>query len=224
MRREVLSKPDAIRILIADDHPVVREGLESIINHQPDMKVVAVAGDGYRATELFRMQHPDLSLVDVRMPHMDGIAALMAIRKLDPAARIILLSALEGDEIIYQGLRAGAKGYLLKETPKEELLDTIRKVYSGRTCIPGDVAAKLADRVTRTELTQRELEVLRFMVVGKSNKEIGNSLNISEGTVKVHVSSLLKKLKATGRTEAINLALMRGIVTLNAQRAVKDGV
>jgi two-component system NarL family response regulator len=156
------------------------------------------------------------------MPRLDGIAAVKAIRTLDPEARVILLSTYGGDELVYQGLRAGAKGYLMKDIPRQDLWDTIRKVYRGDTYLLPAIAAKLADRVTRSELSARELEVLRLMVVGKSNKEIGVALCVTEGTVKVHVGNLLKKLKATGRGEAINLALMHGIVSLESASESAD--
>lgn len=203
-----------IRILIADDHPIVREGLATMISRQPDMEVVAEAPNGRDAVEQFLLYRPDVALMDIRMPHLDGIAAMQAIRLRIPDARILLLSTYEGDEQIYQGLKAGAKGYLLKDSPREDLLETIRRIHNGMTYILPAVAAKLAERVTRSNLSDRETEVLRLMVAGKSNREIGASLFISEGTVKVHVSNLLKKLKANGRTEAINMALSHGIVNL----------
>jgi two-component system NarL family response regulator len=203
-----------IRILIADDHPIVREGLATMISRQPDMEVVAEAPNGRDAVEQFLLYRPDVALMDIRMPHLDGIAAMQAIRLPIPDARILLLSTYEGDEQIYQGLKAGAKGYLLKDSPREDLLETIRRIHNGMTYILPAVAAKLAERVTRSSLSDRETEVLRLMVAGKSNREIGASLFISEGTVKVHVSNLLKKLKANGRTEAINMALSHGIVNL----------
>lgn len=203
-----------IRILIADDFQIAREGLASMIGCQSDMRVVAEASDGQAAVDQFGIHRPDVVFLDVRMPRLDGIAAVTAIRNLDPEARIILLSTYGGDELVYQGLRAGAKGYLLKDISRQDLWETIRKVYKGDTYLLPAIAAKLADRVTRSELSTREMEVLRLMVVGKSNKEIGAALFITEGTVKVHVSSLMKKLKATGRSEAINLALMHGIVSL----------
>jgi two-component system NarL family response regulator len=212
----------AIRILIADDFTVVREGLASMINRQPDMRVVAEASDGQAAVELYGIHRPDIVFLDVRMPRLDGIAAVKAIRTLDPEARVILLSTYGGDELVYQGLRAGAKGYLMKDIPRQDLWDTIRKVYRGDTYLLPAIAAKLADRVTRSELSARELEVLRLMVVGKSNKEIGVALCVTEGTVKVHVGNLLKKLKATGRGEAINLALMHGIVSLESASESAD--
>lgn len=211
----IKSPVERIRILIADDYPVVREGLSAMVNRQPDMQVVAEASDGRMAIEQFRLHRPDVALLDIRMPHLDGIAALREILAQAPEARIILLSACEGDENIYQGLRAGAKGYLVKDSPVADLIESIRKIHSGLTYILPTIAAKLALRITRSTLSERELEVLQYMTAGKSNKEIGAALFISEGTVKVHVSNLMKKLKATGRTEAVNLALMHGVVNLN---------
>lgn len=209
------SSADRIRVLIADDYPVVREGLATMVNRQPDMQVVAEARDGRMAVQQFLLHQPDVGLLDIRMPHLDGVAALQAILAQMPQARIILLSACEGDELIYQGLRAGAKGYLVKDSPLEDLIGSIRKVHTGLTYILPPIAAKLALRITRSSLSDRELEVLQLMAVGKSNKEVGTALHISEGTVKVHVSNLMKKLKATGRTEAVNLAVMHGMVNLN---------
>jgi two-component system NarL family response regulator len=212
---KMIGPAERIRVLIADDYPVVREGLASVVNRQPDMQVVAEAPDGRTAVEQFLLHRPDVALLDIRMPNLDGIAALQAILAQVPEARIILLSACEGDENIYQGLRSGAKGYLVKDSPVAELLESVRKVHSGLTYILPAVAAKLALRITRSSLSERELEVLQYMATGKSNKEIGTALYISEGTVKVHVSNLMKKLKATGRTEAVNLALMHGMVSLS---------
>ncbi|HLJ89622.1 MAG TPA: response regulator transcription factor [Candidatus Angelobacter sp.] len=211
-KKKIEASAERIRVLIADDYPVVREGLASVVNRQPDMQVVAEAQDGRAAVEQFLLHRPDVALLDLRMPHLDGVAALQEILAQVPEARIILLSACEGDENIYQGLRAGAKGYLVKDSPVAELLESVRKVHSGLTYILPTIAAKLALRITRPTLSDRELEVLQCMAAGKSNKEIGTALYISEGTVKVHVSNLMRKLQATGRTEAVNLALMHGMV------------
>lgn len=205
----------AIRILIADDHPIVREGLAALLNRANDMEVVAEAGNGREALKQFLRCHPDVVLVDLRMPEMDGVDAILAIREQAPDARVIVLTTYDGDEDIYRGLRAGAKAYLLKDAPREELMECIRAVHAGRMWIPPDVAAKLATRMGDEDLTPRELEVLQLMVQGKSNKEIGNVLGVSEGTVKIHVNHILEKLKVSGRTEATSAALKRGIVRLN---------
>jgi len=206
--------PERIRILIADDHPIVREGLAAIISLRPDMTVVAQAADGRDAVEAFRKHRPDLALLDLRMPLLDGVGAIAAIRAEFPNARLILLTTYDGDEDIYRALRAGAKAYLLKDSPREDLLRCIREVHEGRTCIPPAVAAKLAVRLTGTELTGRELEVLDLTARGQSNKEIAAGLSIAEGTVKVHLNSIFGKLGVAGRTEAVRSALERGILHL----------
>lgn len=204
-----------IQILISDDHPVVREGLAALINRRPDMRVVAEAGNGREAVDAFLRLRPDVALMDLRMPQMDGVQAISAIREAAPDARIIVLTTYDSDEDIYRALRAGAKAYLLKDARREELLDCIRTVYEGRSWIPAAVATKLASRVGASELTPRELEVLRLMVAGKSNKEIGAILFVAEGTVKVHVSHIMEKLGTTGRTEAVSVALKRGLIHLD---------
>jgi two-component system NarL family response regulator len=215
-RKWPAGKANPIRVLVADDFPVVREGLASIVNLQEDMQVIAEAGDGEAAVDQFRRHRPDVALLDMRMPKLDGIAAVTAIRDFDPEARVILLSAFAGDELVYRALRAGAKSYFLKGTPKQDLLEAIRKTYHDSSCISPAIAAKLVARISRSELSSRELEVLRLMAVGKSNKEIGVTLCIAEGTVKAHVSKLLKKLNVTGRTEAIKAAVLHGMVDLEA--------
>jgi two-component system, NarL family, response regulator len=202
-------------VLIADDHPVVREGLACIINHQSDMRVVAEAADGREAVAQFFAHSPDVALLDLGMPIMDGVEALIAIFEKSPLARVVILTAHHGEEDIYRALRAGAQGYVLKETPTEELIATLRAVASGRTLIPPAVGAKLAKRVGARNLTRREMDVLRSIAAGKSNKEIAVALNISGTTVKVHVTHLLEKLKASCRTEAISMALKRGLVHLD---------
>jgi two-component system NarL family response regulator len=203
-----------IRLLIADDHPVVRAGLVALISRRPDMEVIAEANTGREALGQFLRHSPDVTLVDLRMPDMDGVDAILAIRVRIPDARIILLTTYDGDDDIYRGLRAGAKAYMLKDAPPEELLEGIRAVYEGRTWLPQRVAAKLAARVSGAALTSRELEVLRLVVAGKINKEIGDDLGVTEGTVKVHVNHILAKLGVSGRTEAVSVALKRGIVRL----------
>ena len=208
-------KAPAIRILIADNHPVVREGLAALIHRQEGMALIAEAASWPEAVEQFDRHKPDLALLEPRMPGMDGASGVRAIREKTPDARIVLFTACDTDEDIYRGLRAGAKGYLLKDVPRDELIESIRAVGEGKTCIPPAVAAKLASRMSAPDMTSREMEVLQLMAQGKSNKEIGSSLNISEGTVKVHINHILGKLNASGRTEATSVALKRGLVRLD---------
>jgi two-component system, NarL family, response regulator len=203
-----------IRILIADDHPVVREGLAAMIKRRTDMTVVAEASHGQDAVALFHQHQPDVVLMDLRMPEMDGVEAIVTIREQTPEARVIVLTTYDTDEDIYRALRAGAKAYLLKDTPREELLDTIRAVSAGRTRVPSDVAAKLVERVSSETLTAREVDVLRLIVAGNSNREIATLLYISEGTVKTHVNHILMKLGVSDRTQAVTTALRRGLVSL----------
>ncbi len=204
----------SLTILVADDHPMVREGLVAVINRQSDMRVVAEAVNGREAVEKFVTLRPDIALLDLRMPLMDGIEAAMSISEHSPEARLIIVTTYQSEEDIYRALRAGAQGYLLKDAPVEDLIECIHTVGDGKTWIPPAVGAKLARRVTERSLTARETEVIRALAKGKSNKEIGVALNISEGTVKVHVTHMLEKLKVTGRTEAIGAALKRGLVTM----------
>lgn len=201
-----------IRVLIADDHPVVREGLVAMISRQRDMKVVGEASNGKEAVDLFFAKQPDVTLMDQRMPEMDGITALEAIREGCGDARVILLTSFDGSEDIYRGVRAGAKAYLLKHSPRDRLFECIRDVHEGKTRIPEQVVGQLANRLAKKDLTPREMEVLRLLTSGKSNKEIGSLLNVSEGTVKVHVSHVLQKLNVSSRTEAATIAIRRGIV------------
>ena len=211
----VTMNPDTpIRILIAYDHPVVREGLAAMIKRRTDMTVVAEANHGREAVALFHQHQPDVVLMDLRMPEMDGVEAILTIREQTPEARVIVLTTYDTDEDIYRALRAGAKAYLLKDTPREELLDTIRAVSAGRTRVPSDVAAKLVERVSSETLTAREVDVLRLIVAGHSNREIATLLYISEGTVKTHVNHLLMKLGVSDRTQAVTTALKRGLVSL----------
>ncbi len=211
-----MSKEGAIRVLIADDHPVVREGVAAMIERRPDMTVVGEAATGREAVAAYRAARPDGVLMDLRMPDMTGVEAIGAIRGEFPGARIIVLTTCDGDEDIYRGLQAGARAYLLKDAPRDDLLDAIRAVHAGQSRIPPAVAARLAERVLAgPELTARELEVLRGIVAGRSNKEIGAALGISEGTVKAHVNSILGKLGVADRTQAVTTALQRGIVHLD---------
>jgi two-component system NarL family response regulator len=178
------------------------------------MQLVGEASNGREAVKQFFICNPDITLLDQRMPDMDGVTALRTIRERCPEARIILLTTYDGSEDIYRGLRAGAKAYLLKDVSRDELLECIRSVHEGKTEISPQVAARLANRVARKDLTSREMEVLRLMATGKSNKEIGVVLNVSEGTIKVHVNHILQKLAVESRTEAATVALRRGIVGL----------
>ena len=203
-----------IRVLLADDHPVVREGLRALINRRSKMTVVAEASHGEEAVRLFRQHRPDIALVDLRMPGMDGVEAIKAIRQEFPAAHIIVLTTFDGDEDIYRALQAGAKGYLLKDVTRTELLDCIQKVCEGEAYLPSAVASKFVRRVSGANLTSRELEVLRLMAAGKTNKEIATVLLVAEGTVKTHVNSILQKLGVGGRTEGVASAIKRGIIRL----------
>jgi DNA-binding NarL/FixJ family response regulator len=203
-----------ITVLIADDHSLVREGMAAVINHQTDMHVVAEAGNGQEAVEHFLAALPDIGLLDLRMPMVDGIGAIRAIRREVPDARLVVLTSYETDEDIYRALRAGAQGYLFKSCAKEELLECIRAVSCGRSWIPPGVGAKLAKRVVAPDLTRRETDVLEALSIGKSNKEIGALFDISEATVKVHMTHILEKLRVSSRTEAINVAVGRGLVRL----------
>ena len=204
-----------IRVLIADDHGVVREGLVSMIQrNKADMTVVGEASNGREAVEIWKAQRPDVTLLDLRMPELDGVEAIKTIRAIDEKARTIVLTTFDGDEDIYRAIQAGAKGYLLKDVPREALMDGIRRVHAGETSIPGNLVAKLAKRVSGDALSKRELEVLKLMAQGKSNKEIGSALFISEGTVKSHGKAIFAKLNVVSRTEAVAEATRRGLIRL----------
>jgi DNA-binding NarL/FixJ family response regulator len=207
-------KRECIRILIADDHSVVREGLVSLVKRKSDMTVVAEASNGREAVDLWKEHHPDVTLVDLRMPELDGVGAIKEIREFDDGAHILVLTTFDGDEDIYRAIKAGAKGYLLKDTAREALMESIRRVHAGQTCIPPALAAKLAERVSGEALSAREIEVLQRIAAGKSNKEIGAELFISEGTVKTHVKSIFSKLDVVSRTEAVATATRRGLIQL----------
>ena len=209
-----MSEPARIRVLLADDHPIVREGIAALINKREDMAVAGEAANGEDAVKLFRELRPDVTLMDLRMPKMGGVDAIAAIRREFPAARVIVLTTYDGDEDIFRALRAGAQSYLLKDTPRQELVDTIRAVHAGERRIPREVAARLADRVLTVDLTDRERDVLGLIVKGMSNKEIGAALHVTEGTVKGYVNTLLAKLGVRDRTQAVTVALQRGLVHL----------
>jgi DNA-binding NarL/FixJ family response regulator len=201
-------------VLIADDHITVLEGLAAIIGRQPDMTVAAQAADGNEAVELLGRHHPDVMLLDLRMPKLDGVDVIEEIRKRDPSARIIVLTTYETDTEILRAIKAGTKAYLLKDARREDLLDCIRRVNRGETCIPASLIEKLATGLSSEPLTGRELNVLELLARGKSNKEIGVSLYISETTVKSHLRSIFKKLNVLSRTEAISVAGRRGLIRL----------
>ena len=209
------SSQNTIRILIADDHPVVREGLAAILELEQDLEVAGQARDGEEACRLYRQLSPDILILDLRMPKKDGIEVVTELMSLRPRPRIIILTHSAKAEDLRRALAAGAKSYLLKGAEPEQVCDTIREVFAGRSSLPRDLAAKLVDSMAQPELSERELEILKQMARGKSNKEIGQALYISEYTVKNHVRSILKKLNAIGRTEAIAIATGRGLVSMD---------
>lgn len=204
-----------IRVMIIDDHQIVRQGLVALINTEADLTVVAEGSDGQQAVALFAQHQPDVTLMDLRMPVLSGVEATKAIRQQHPQARIIVLTTFDGDEDIYRALQAGAQSYLLKGVSFDELIDAIRTVHAGQRRIPAVVAERLAERMAGEELTSREVQVLEWIVRGKSNKAIATTLSISEATVKSHVNSLLSKLGVADRTQAATTALQRGIVHLD---------
>ena len=204
----------SIRILSVDDHPLLREGVATIINSQADMVLVAQASNGQEAIRQFREHRPDVTLMDVRLPDASGIDTVIAIRSEFPEARVIMLSTFQGDVEIKRALAAGARGYLLKSTAPQELLEAIRQVHAGKKRIPSEVAARLAEYLAEENLTSREMEVLRLVAAGNRNKEIAGRLFIAEETVKVHLKHIMDKLGANDRTEAVAIAARRGIIQL----------
>jgi DNA-binding NarL/FixJ family response regulator len=211
----MMTMAEKLTIMLVDDHYLVRVGLTSVIALEADMTVCAEAATGEQAVGLFRARRPNVTLMDLRLPGMSGLKTTQTIRAEFPDARIIVLSTYVSDEEIYAALQAGAMAYLVKSVGREELTQAIRKAAAGRRHIPAEVATRLADRMSRAHLSMRELDVLRLMLGGKRNREIASALDITEGTVKLHVSSILGKLGVVDRTEAVTVALQRGIVQLD---------
>jgi two-component system, NarL family, response regulator len=205
---------DSIRVLVVDDHAVVRNGLVLMVQHEPGMSAIAEASNGTEAIELFRQHQPDVTLMDLRMPDISGVEAITTIRQDYPAAQIIILTTYDGDEDIYRSLHAGARGYLLKDAPLDNITNAIREVRAGKKYIPPDVGAKLSDRMNGSQLSERECEVLQLVAKGRSNREIGELLSVTEGTIKMHLNHILSKLQASDRTQAVVTALKRGIIRI----------
>ena len=212
------STRNLIRILTVDDHALLRKGIAALVNAEPDLKLIAEASNGKDAIEAFRSHRPDVTLMDLQMPGVDGIEAIETIRREYPEARIIVLTTYDGDMQILHALRAGAKGYILKGNVPEELLNTIRAVHAGQKRIPPEIAAELADHATDEPLTEREIDVLRLVAAGNSNKQIADQLSISEATVKSRVTNILSKLGANDRAHAVTIGLKRGIIKLGASQ------
>ncbi|PWT94537.1 MAG: DNA-binding response regulator [Blastocatellia bacterium] len=206
---------ERLRIMIVEDHFVVRTGLAAIINSQPDMVVIAEARNGQEAIDLFKEQQPDVTLMDLRIPLLSGTEAIAAIVKEFPKAKIIVLSTFSGDEDIFKALQAGARAYFRKDVKGNDLVGAIRAVYTGQRLLPPEIAARLAERIPRSELSTRELEILGLIAKGSSNKDIANALEISEGTVRVHASNIFAKLGCNDRAQAVSEAFQRGIIHID---------
>jgi DNA-binding NarL/FixJ family response regulator len=209
-----MSEKTYIQVLCVDDHPLLREGIAAIINSQPDMTIVSEATTGEEAIRKFREHRPDITLMDLRLPDMSGIDALIAIRAEFPDARVVMLTTFDGDFEIQRSLEAGARSYLLKNMPPKELVEVIRQVHAGKKRIPSEVAGNLAEHLGNEALTPREIDVLRNIAGGNRNRDIAESLFISEETVKVHIKHIMEKLGASDRTQAVAIAVRRGIIQL----------
>jgi DNA-binding NarL/FixJ family response regulator len=209
-----MSEPRKIRVFSVDDHPLLREGIAAIIDSQPDMLMVAQASTGREAIQQFREHRPDVTLMDLRMPDISGIDAMIAIRAEFSDARIVMLTTFEGDVEIQRALAAGARGYVLKNMPPRELIEVVRQVHAGKKRIPNEIAAQLAEHVSDEALTAREIDVLQHVAGGNRNRDIAEQLFISEETVKVHVKHIMEKLGASDRTAAVAIAVRRGIIQL----------
>lgn len=210
-----MAEEGMIRVMCVDDHPLVRKGVASILANEPDMELVAEASDGREAVEKFKELHPDVVLMDLRMPTMDGTEATRAIRNENPDARIIALTSYDGDQDIYRALEAGVRGYILKEMVHTEVVKAIRTVQSGKRLMPPEVAERLSEYFPQVALTPREIEVLSYVARGMANKEIAHKLGTANGTIKMHVQNILEKLGASDRTHAVTIAIERGILHLD---------
>ena len=210
-----MTTSSVITVLSVDDHPLIRDGLAAVLGAERDIRVVAEASNGEEALELYRAHRPEVVLMDLKMPIMDGLAATRAILAEFPEARVVMLTTYDGDEDIYRALDAGAKGYLLKDMLRAEVINVVRTVHFGRRGIPAPIAARLAEHTPRISLTPRETEVLALLAKGFSNAEVGGVIGRTEGTVKVHVKNILRKLDMTDRTEAVGVGLQRGFIRLN---------
>jgi len=209
-----LSDVQQIKVLIVDDHPILREGVAAVLGCEDDMQIVGEAASGMEALELFRALDPDVTLMDLQMPGMNGVETIRAVRKEKSEARIIVLTTYSGDILASKALKAGASGYLLKSSLKDQLVDTIRVVHSGRRRVPPEIAAEIAEHLADEQLSDREVDILARVAHGRTNKEIARELSISAGTVNVHVKNILLKLHAHDRTQAVTVALKRGIIEL----------
>lgn len=215
MNDAVPTTQETISVLCVDDHPLVRKGIASIVASEPSLKIAGEAGNGREAVEKYAELRPDVVLMDLRMPVMDGVEATREIRKINPDARIIALTSYDGDQDIYKAIEAGVRGYILKEMVHTKVLDAIRTVHSGKRLMPQEVAERLSEYFPQVALTPREIEVLRYVARGLANKEIAHQLGTASGTVKMHVQNILAKLNASDRTHAVTIALERGILHLD---------